>query len=160
MPEPEPSAETGQSAGLTLSGGYDQARSIALRFVRAVRDADEVTLETLLSDPVYRSPPRHAQTPIPRTDVLTALANSARDANLGPDTPLEQLLRLDDIQVLPLEEYAAGQAVPAGLDPNDLVVSFTLEALGRTLFQPMMHFGSRVAIIVRPGAAPLVLAVG
>lgn len=138
----------GTSASLTLAGGRDEARSLALRFLTAVRDADEPTLTQLLDDPLARAQPRPSTPHLPRAQVLELVLRSPRRADLGPNVAIEELAEVDAIEITPLSEVIS--SVPRGLAPSDLFVAIPLTARGRAVLRflvPGWHL--RGALVLR-----------
>lgn len=140
----------GASASLTASGGRDEARQLALRFLTAVRDADEALLTQLLDDPLARAQPRPSTPHLPRAQVLELVLRSPRRADLGPSVAIEELAELDAIEITPLSEVVS--SVPRGLAPSDLFVTIPLTARGRAVLRflvPGWHL--RGALVLRRG---------
>ena len=140
----------GASVSLTASGGRDEARQLTLRFLTAVRDADEALLTQLLDDPLARAQPRPSTPHLPRAQVLELVLRSPRRADLGPSVAIEELAELDGIEITPLSEVIA--SVPRGLGPTDLFVAIPLTARGRAVLRflvPGWHL--RGALVLRRG---------
>ena len=138
----------GASVSLTASGGRDEARQLALRFLTAVRDADEALLTQLLDDPLARAQPRPSTPHLPRAQVLELVLRSPRRADLGPSVAIEELAELDAIEITPLSDVIS--SVPRGLSPNDLFVAIPLTARGRAVLRflvPGWHL--RGALVLR-----------
>ncbi len=145
---PASEGHAGQPVSLTLAGGRDEARALALRFVAAVRDADEATLRELLDDPLARAQPRPSTPHLPREQVLELMLRSPRRGDLGPEVPLEELVAIDQLAVTPLAEVA--RTVPRGLVETDLFVSVPLSPRGRAVLRflvPGWHL--RGALLLR-----------
>lgn len=140
--------ETGATISLAMAGGRDEARALTLRFLGAVRDADEVALTQLLEDPLSRAQPRPSSPHLARTQVLELVLRSPRRADLGPDVALDELAQLEGIEVRPLSEAIAEP--PRGLAATDLFVTIPLTTRGRAILRflvPGWHL--RGALILR-----------
>jgi hypothetical protein len=70
VPSPSDEATTGAAVGIATSGGFEQARAMTIRFVEAVRDGDQQTLEEQLSDVVGRTRPRLTSPHVPRAQYV------------------------------------------------------------------------------------------
>lgn len=145
---PSSVGETGATISLAMAGGRDEARALTLRFLGAVRDADEATLTQLLEDPLSRAQPRPSSPHLARAQVLELMLRSPRRADLGPDVALDELAQLEGIEVRPLSEAIA--EAPRGLAAADLFVTIPLTTRGRAVLRflvPGWHL--RGALILR-----------
>lgn len=157
-PPPADSPATGAPVGVATSGGYDQARSLALHVLEAIRDSDEAGLERMLGDPLGRVFPRLGTPNRPRTDVINqALRNPRRSA---PDEtmPLEQLVDVSSVRVVPLSHRESVETIPPGLSATDLLVTFTLSPRGGMFFRHLLGWPSQGGFVVRPGSEPQIVA--
>ncbi|MCA9616797.1 MAG: hypothetical protein H6721_14265 [Sandaracinus sp.] len=137
---PRTEGVAGRAVSLTLAGGRDEARSVALRFLRALRDADEATLSQLFDDPVAQMQPRPNPPILRRTQLLEHALRNPRRNDLRPDMALEEFVSVEGMEVTPLRESL--RDVPSGLRGTDLLVTIPFEARGRAImrfFVPGWH---------------------
>jgi hypothetical protein len=141
---------TGPPTGMTASGGVDQPRWLLLRFVRAVRDGDAASLESLLLDPVL-SPRLRTR---PRDFWIERLTHHRRPGALEPAVPVEELVAVRRVEVLRAGELGAR---PPGMEEDDLILTFPLEPKGRRLLAPLLLWRDQGQIVVRPGHEPRIV---
>lgn len=152
-PAPTGSAVADGAVGVSIAGGRDAGRAMAIQFITAVRDGDIPGLSELLAERLSRVVPRPTQRAIDRQRALGILiANSARLSI--SDLPVELIVDMDQIATMPLSEAMGQLPIPDGLLPTDIVVRLPLtpRGAGARLAQ---GWGSEGAILVRgsgPGA--------
>ncbi len=147
-------ATTGAVVALATSSGTEQGRSVALRFIEAIRDQDRSVLERLLAEQLFSAQPRLGGAQRPRAAVMRALTQPRRSGTLGPDTPIEQIIDMTHFQVQLLSE--SHTRIPDGLRPQDILVSVPLRNQHRTLIgRGALH---RLIMVIRPGGNPRVVA--
>jgi hypothetical protein len=158
-PEPQREARTGAPVGVTVSGGYDQARHVALTTVRALRSADEAVLEELLTERVSMVFPRIGHQRLSRVRLLQAIQHNARRLSQSSrELSVDELVDLSSLEVRSVSRLLDGRATPPGLEPGDLRVLFVLTRTGRRLLAPLVPgWSSRGAVVVRPGSRPRVV---
>ncbi|MEM9190068.1 MAG: hypothetical protein AAGF12_12870 [Myxococcota bacterium] len=156
-PAPSSAPHTGDVVGLATSGGHDQAKGVALRFVLAVRDADEAELDQLLGAQVGRLFPRLSPGSRDRAQLLQQIVQHPRRSGLTSDMPLTELVNTSEINVQALS--ARTGTIPPGLLESDLVVTFPLGQQGRQYFQILLGWrSSHGGVVVRPGVEPHIVA--
>jgi hypothetical protein len=141
---------TGDTVGARATGGVDQPRWVLLRFLQAVRDADTVTLERLLTDPVLSSRLRER----PRSFWVERLTHGRRQAALDSEMPIHQLVSIRRVEVVSADQLGSR---PPGVQDSDLLLSFPLEPAGRRLLGPLLLWRDHGQMLVRPGPEPRVL---
>jgi hypothetical protein len=157
-PRPAARGHTGDISSVATAGGYDQAKSVAVRFILAMRDGDEPTLTALLADPLGRALPRVATPNRQRSAVVRELVSARQRTNLGSEAPLESLIDPATLEVQPLSRHQAGRALPSGFSGSDLVVSFLLAAQGRQHFRAHLGWTAHGVLVIRTGSEPQILA--
>lgn len=143
-------AHTGDTVGAMATGGIDQPRWVLLRFLQAVRDADEATLQRLLTDPVLSRRLRER----PRGFWIDRLTRGPRRRGLDAEVPLEALVSVRRVEVLSAHRWSMR---PRGVLDTDLWVSFPLEPKGRRMLSPLLLWRDHGQIIVRPGPDPRIV---
>lgn len=153
-PAPSDAATTGVVVALATSAGTEQGRSVALRFIAAIRDQDRATLERMLAEELYSAQPRLGGAQRPRSSILRVLTMPRSSGSLGPDVPVEAIVDLTHLQVQLLSD--AESRIPDGLRPEDIHVSVPLQTAYRTL----IGGGSlqRLVLVIRTGGNPRVVA--
>ena len=152
-PGPSDVATTGAVVALATSAGTEQGRSVALRFVEAIRDQDRSALERMLAEQLYSAQPRLGGAQRSREVILRTLTMSTGN-NLGPDVPVESIVDLTHLQVQLLSEVE--ERIPEGLRAEDVLVSVPLQTAYRTLIGGgSLH---RLVLVVRTGGNPRVVA--
>lgn len=149
---------TGEAIGLSLTGGREQARAVALQLIYAIRDSDESVLEGLLGDPLGRVVPRLVSGVRTRRDALETLLHAPARNGLDSAIPIEHLVAVDQFRVLELRERDGSIGTPAGFRDDDLLVSFPLGAQGLRFLRPLLSWPASGAIVVRAGAEPRIIA--
>ena len=159
VPPPVDRAHTGQAVGIATSGGFEQARSLAIRFVEAVRDGDRAALEEQLAETVGRARPRLVTPHMPRAQIVEQLVEGPR-RRFAPnaDTPIEQLIDANGITVSPLSQSEEAGELPEGLLPTDLDVAIPIGELGRRFLLHMLQWAPNGRLVIRPGVQPRILA--
>ena len=159
VPGPTEEPRTGETVGIATSGGFEQARSLAVRFVEAVRDGDRQALEEQLAETVGRTRPRLLTPHMPRAQIVEQLVEGPR-RRFAPDadTPIEQLIDANAITVTPLSQSEDAGELPEGLLPTDLDVVIPIGEVGRRFLLHMLQWAPNGRLIVRPGVQPRILA--
>jgi hypothetical protein len=150
--------QTGETVGLSVTGGREQARAVALQLIYAIRDADEPALEGLLGDPLGRVVPRLVGGVRTRRDALETLMHAPARNGLDSAIPIEHLVAVDQFRVIELRERDGSVTTPAGFREDDLLVSFPLAAQGLRFLRPLLSWPASGAIVVRSGAEPRIIA--
>jgi hypothetical protein len=159
VPPPSDAPETGDAVGVAATGGYDQAKAIAVRLVRAVRDADEQTLTQLLAAHVANLFPRLGHAGREREAVVARIMTNHAQSGLGTEVPIHHLIDEERFEVTPLSRVYAGQALPPGMQGTDLQVTFPVQAEGRRVLTILVGWPTtQGGIIVRPGTEPRIVA--
>ena len=156
VPAADPSPTVGLAVGAAFEGESSQARSVALRFVEAVRSSRASALNSLLSDPVGRVSPQLTPQTFSRAAVVRQILQSVQRAGLGPNVALERLVDLQRADAVPVERHHTGP-LPSGYRRGDVLVSFPLTPDGTRLFQGV-GWSSRGRLVVRLGPTAEVLA--
>lgn len=157
-PTPERSAWSSGAVGLTMSGGHDQARSVARLVVQAIVDGDAAALERHLAPRIARMIPGVSSPADSAASVIRLATHQQRRANLRLGTPIEQLVELERIDVSPLSRHLVNRPIPPGLLPSDLYVVVPMTAEGRRFFRRLVRgWGPHGAVLVRPGTVPQVI---
>ena len=156
-PLPDGTAHTGEAVGIATSGGFDQAKSVTVRLIRAVRDADEAELEALLADPLLSVYPQLGRRTRRRSDVIQFALQNPRRAGIGPEVALEQLVDLTHIEVMPLARHLGDLPVPSGLQGGDLLVRFPLTPIGQNVLRYLLGWPAQGGLVVRPGVEPQIV---
>jgi hypothetical protein len=157
IPPPAAGGHTGDIASLAAAGGYEQARSIALRLIAAARDGSEEALVSLLDERLGRVLPRLSGPSRERALVIRHVLFSPARGELGPDVPLESLVEQERVEVAPLSRHLQGQPIPPGLLGTDLLVTVPLTAQGRQQLRVLFNWPLDGAVLVRPGAEPRIV---
>ncbi len=164
-PEPQESVRAGEGpTGLAMSGGFNEARSIAIRFLEALLAGEREVMERLLGDRVVITQPRLAATARQRDDVLMIALHPARRRVLDPSATLDSLVDLDGIEADTLERQIdddrSEQTVPNGLEGTDVVLTVPLTPTGRRVLPLLLPGWRRQGkVIVRGGAAPRIVGI-
>lgn len=159
VPGPSEEPRTGETVGIATSGGFEQARSVAVRFVTAVHAGDRQALEDQLAETVGRTRPRLLAPHMPRAQMIEQLVEGPR-RRFAPnaDTPIEQLIDPNGITVVPLSQSDESAELPDGLLPTDLDVTVPVGEAGRRFLLHILQWAPNGRLIVRPGARPRILA--
>jgi hypothetical protein len=155
VPPPDEAPTTGRAVAIATSGGYDQARAVAIRFVLAVRDGDEAVLSRLLSERVGHVVPRLTSPNRDRGELVRIIVRNPRRAGLSPDVPLDELVDSARMEVTPLVRNT--DTLPPGLSGSDLLVQFPLRAQGRRFRLIISNWSAEGRLVVRPGVEPQIL---
>jgi hypothetical protein len=134
--------QTGAPVGLAEPGGADEARTIALRVVRALRELDAGLLEELLGERLVGG-----RVPRSRAQLIDANAAAMGRAALPPEIGVEQMIDVLGIGTLTVERRYGIGAIPPALQPTDVVVTFPILEAGAAL----PWHGAQGTVIVRPG---------
>lgn len=165
-PQPRDHVRGGDGpVGLAMSGGFTEARSVALRFLEALVAGERASMERLLADRVALAQPRLTAPTRRRDDVLVIAMHPARRRVLDPSTTLGALIDLEGIEANTLEAERGGRAagparrLPQGMEGSDVVLTVPLTPLGRRVL-PMLLPGWRQEgkLIVRGDADPRIVA--
>ncbi|HJL06726.1 MAG TPA: hypothetical protein RMH85_33500 [Polyangiaceae bacterium LLY-WYZ-15_(1-7)] len=155
-PPPAATGEPGGPVGLATSGGHEQAEVMAVRFLEALRDGDERGLRRLLDERLARAQPRLSSARQPRDHLIEVMLRHPRRGNLGPDTPLEELVRLEGVEVTPLRDVT--RRIPDGLEATDLHLTIPLTAAGRRVLRFLLPgWAHQGALVIRTGVAPRIV---
>lgn len=156
IPAPTDDARTGGAVGIATSGGFEQARIVALRFIEAVRDADREALEQQLGETIARVRPRLMTPNVPRAQMIELLVSPGRRRVAAPpEVPLDQLVDTSSIVVIPLAQHEDAAELPNGLLPTDLQVTVPMRDQGRPFLGAIWNPEGR--LIVRPGPEPRII---
>jgi hypothetical protein len=151
---PSPSAEgrTDETIALAATGGEDQARRLLPAFLRAIRDADERELTSILADAVgsVRSRRRTRQGQA-RASVIQRIMVYARRALLPPDVDVTDLVDLQRLVITRASEFWRNRDMPELVHPTDLVVDVPLLEGGRGPLRTLLNWSVRGHLVVRPG---------
>lgn len=159
VPEPSDEPHTGRAVGVVTSGGLEQARAVTLRVVEALRDADRQALEEHLADPIGRIRPRLLSPRIARAQIIAQVtAPRHQQYAVGTDTPLEELIDADQIEVVPLAQHEQAAELPEGFLPTDLLVTVPIREPGRRFLGIVLQWLGEGRLVIRPGADPRVVA--
>jgi hypothetical protein len=163
-PDPQEAVYAGDGpVGLAMSGGFTEARSIAIRFLEGLLAGERETMERLLSDRVALAQPRLTAPTRQRDDILVVAMHPARRRVLDPSATLDSLLDLDGIEVSTLEgesEDRSGRGIPQGLEGTDVVLTVPLTATGRRVLPLLLPGWRREGkVIVRGGADPRIVGI-
>lgn len=163
-PDAQESVRAGQGpAGLAMSGGFNEARSIAIRFLEALLAAERESMERLLGDRVALAQPRLTAPTRQRDDILVIAMHPARRRVLDANATLDSLVDLDGIEANTLEGEngdRSGRGIPHGLEGTDVVLTLPLTATGRRVL-PLLLPGwrQRGKVIVRGGTNPRIVGI-
>lgn len=152
-PTPSGTAMAEGAVGVSISGGRDIGRAIAIQFITAVRDGDVPGLMEMLAEQLSRVVPRPTQRAIDRQRVLGILIGNRARLTLS-DLPVELIVDVDAITTMPLSEAMGHLPIPDGLLPTDVLIRVPLTARGAGA-RLAQGWGSEGAILVRgsgPGA--------
>ena len=147
----------GGPIGLSTSGGFEQARVIAERALRAIVDADEDTLQSLLAERLARTQPRISRPAQTRSQMLQHLLDPRLRTTLHPGAALDALLDVRESEAKTLREVYAGRPLPTDLSPDDILLRIPMTDLGNVAFRRLMHWGVFATVLVRPGASPQII---
>lgn len=160
---PRPSAattprESDSTLTLVQSTAHEQARTLALRFVRALLDADATALRDLLAEDVTRI---SAAQRVARDSMVSECLGIAHQLHFRPELRVEDVIVLGELRTGPLASLGLG--MPPGLVPSDVSVEVPVRRIDvRGAASPAFYTDlpciSR--LVVRPGPYPIVLAVG
>ncbi len=157
-PRASDAPHTGAAVGLATSGGYDQARGVVIRLMRALRDTSQNELEQLLSEALLHTLPFGARRPAGRDALIQRLLHLAPSLGLMANTPVEALIDTSSLEVTPLARRFTDQPLPTGLQASDLLVTFRLGPAGSHFLSQILGWRNQGAIVVRPGLRPVVVA--
>ncbi len=157
-PEPANRPTTGETVGIAASGGYDFARAVTVRLLRAVRDGNESELNDLLADQLVRGAARMRSALRSREQMVNAIAHHPRRGHFNMQQPVSQIINVDQLVVAPVSQRWGGRSIPSALQDTDLIVSVTVrEEARRWLRYLLPGWRETGTVIVRPGAtAPVV----
>jgi hypothetical protein len=161
LPYTPPASSTGhtdETVALAATGGEDQARQMLPALLRAVRDADELALERLLSDEVVSVQGRGDTRPLPRSVYIERVTAVSRRAAIPPDVEVGQLVDLTSVRVTRAGQFWAGRQMPEGVRATDLVVEAPLLDEGRASLRAMLLWTLRAYLAVRVGRDPRIVA--
>lgn len=161
--KPRPSATTAlreSDSTLTLvqSTTHEQARALALRFVRALLDADAAALRDMLAEDVTRI---SAAQRVVRDSMVSECLGIAHQLHFRPELQVEDVIVLAELRTGPLA--GLGPRMPPGLVPSDVSVEVPVRRIdvrgpASPAFYTDLPCISR--LVVRPGPYPIVVAVG
>jgi len=163
-PQPRESVRGGEGPiGLAMSGGFNEARSMALRFLEALLAGERESMERLLGDRVALAQPRLTAPTRQRDDVLVIAMHPGRRRVLDPTTTLESLIDVEGLEANTLEGETGdrtGRGLPQGMEGTDVVLTVPLTPVGRRVL-PMLLPGWRQEgkLIVRGGADPRIVGI-
>ncbi|MEM9074108.1 MAG: hypothetical protein AAGE52_36790 [Myxococcota bacterium] len=155
-PPPSETATTGTTTALATSGGGEQAKAVAIRFVRGVVEGNEDALVRLLATDILTAQPRLTGQQRLRSDIVTQALQSAQRRRLGGATTVDTFIDANSIQVQPLSQ--AVRQIPNALRPSDLYVTVPLLPTGQRVFRFLINgWHHRGVVIVRAGAEPRIV---
>ena len=163
LPHPPPPAErvmVGRGpTGLAMSGGFDEARALGLRFLEAVIAGQRDEMDRLLAERVALTQPRLTAATRSRTEVLQSVLAPARRRGVQSTATLESLVAVDLVRATTLgAESEPNQRLPHGLDADDVVLTIPLTNDGQRALRMMLPgWRSTGKIIVRGGASPRIV---
>lgn len=163
-PLPEERVRAGEGpVGLALSGGFNEARSMAVRFLEALIAGERSSMERLLGARVALAQPRLTAPTRQREDVLVIAMHPARRRVLDASTTLDSLIDLEGLEANTLEGETgdrAGRGLPQGMEGSDVVLTVPLTPTGRRVL-PLLLPGWRQEgkVIVRGGADPRIVGI-
>lgn len=160
-PDPQPVVRAGEGpVGLAMSGGFVEARSIAVRFLEALVAAERENMERLLGDRVALAQPRLTAPTRQREDVLVIAMHPARRRVLDPSVTLDALVDLEGLEASTLADGSGERAIPQGLEGTDVVLTVPLTATGRRVLPLLLPGWRREGrVIVRGGADPRIVGI-
>lgn len=116
-----------------------------------------MALGSLLAENVSRVFPRPSPRRINRDAAIRLMVLERRGQPLGPETSVDTLARLDDIETVNLGEFLGGRPVPNGLLASDTLVRIPLTVRGMQAGLASGWGRQGGAIIVRGGTDPRVI---
>ena len=157
-PPPAPSARSGGSAALAITGSHQQARDAVVRLMRAMRDRDEATLNAMFVENVQRFPSRARA--ISRSDLVRTLLNPPANVSLPTAGAITEIVNVEGMTVEPLRERYSVGPLPNGLDEADLLVEVEVLPASRNFFRQTLGFTGQIGFVLRPAYDVRVVALG
>ena len=164
LPHTPPSAEqavVGEGpVGLAMSGGFSEARSVALRFLEAVIAGEREPMERLLADRIALAQPRLTAASRQREEVLVTALHPARRRALQSSSTLDSLVLVGSIRAsaLSVEGEGPGQRLPHGLEAHDVMLTIPLTPAGQRAFRMLLPgWRTEGKVLVRGGSMPRIV---
>lgn len=158
-PRPAEEPHTGGAVGVVTTGGFEQARALAIRVLEAFRDGDRRTLEQHLSDPIGRTRPRLIAPRFSRSQLLDQMLAPHRWRHaLRPDTPIDDIVDTNGIEVVPLAQRDEAADLPEGFLATDLLVTVPVREEARQFLSLTLQWLGEGRLVVRPGPDARVVA--
>lgn len=158
QPLPGNTGQAGSVQALAVTSHVDSAVQLALEFVAAVRDADNVRIRALVADEMYRLGERDFYRPTTAAAAVRTLNAAATRGTPGAarPAPLSRLLHVQRAEVSAPRPSSPETA--RGLLPSDTLVTFPVTPEGRAeLSRWYPGWNARVRILVRTSGVPRVI---
>jgi len=153
VPTARSEGRTGEPAALAISGGAEQARSLLVQLVLAIRDGNESAIEASLAERVSHAQSGLARTTWTRGTLARQIVAAAAASHVEMDATFDSLIDPATIHVVDASaQFESG--LPPSVSPTDVVILFTPTAEGRRL---LAGLGS-ATLVIRPGPTPVVIA--
>ena len=157
-PPPSAAPTTGQPVGIAVASRHEEARAVATQLLRAIRDGDEGVLSALLADPVLTVFPRLGAGARSRAELLERILRHPQRGLLTPETPIEELGDLAQLEVASLAQEESRGPMPSSFDESDLLVTFPLGPTGTRALRALIGWPSRGGFVLRLGTPPVIVA--
>ncbi len=163
-PQPQDGVRGGDGPiGLAMSGGFNEARSMAIRFLEALVSGEREGMERLLGDRVALAQPRLTAPTRQRDDVLVIAMHPARRQAIDASTTLDSLIEIDSLEANTLEGETgdrSGRGLPQGMEGTDVVLTVPLTPTGRRVLPRLLPgWRQEGKVIVRGGADPRIVGI-
>ena len=138
-----------------MSGAREQARSAAIRLVRALLDNDIAELEELFDDTVLQAGGRQN---LSRGEVVKECTKQVGRQGWNADTEVGEVLDLSRLEAGQAGDERPSTPLPQGIRPTDIVVDLVFfPAASRPFFFCLERANQPVRIFLRPGLRPTIV---
>jgi hypothetical protein len=153
-PEARMYGTTGAPVALIVRSPHEEVIEHVIETLTALVDGDRARLERLVAPSLVRASPSVGHSSRSRAAVLAIALNPSRRKGITPGLPLDRLVVVDELRVIPIDAVATGE-LPDGLEPTDVAVQVPLTSDGHAIFRALLPGWTDTGRIIVSTRAPL-----